>query len=398
MLKEYQVQTKWFHKSMPLLMILCICILFLNTSQTAARLYITTTPLPALPPLNLTPSGEHLVVDAPLPKPPLSPRTISATNIDQLTEIRRIGDDGKDPLQMLFFTQDNTRLISNTHELLVWSVPQFQVLQRIPIQPWEGWDHGIGPFAVHPNGKILAIANVVERGWIELWDITTGQRLRQYHGGEVVTQLDFNQAGTALVARRVDRTIDVLNVADGSLQAELHLPSMCYASVNPIEDSISVLNADKSVGTYDLQNGILSSTVTLTGFTESSDCAGIGMRFSPNGKVLTLWEYWNKRVTLWDEQLQLITSLTRPTGDTVLDVVWSPDNTLLAVVENGGNTGQQIVFWDVNKRRVVRILDDVNKYDRSPLAFSTDGAWLVMDHLKGNSPVLEGLSAFAIQP
>jgi len=104
--------------------------------------------------------------------------------------------------------------------------------------------------------------------------------------------------------------------------------------------------------------------------------------------------FGKQRIAVWEDDT-FVGGLTHPNSGTIWKIAWSPDGRLLAASENGGPKGRQIVLWDVQNRRVVRVLTDWG----GEVAFSPDGALLVAEGIdSANNKLTVTLRVLAIRP
>jgi len=174
---------------------------------------ITPTPLPTV---NPTPFGGTITIGTPLPTPELSSLAINPSNLDRLSEVKRLGTPKSQGISDALFTRDGQKLVTSWGDLTIWQMPDGEEIGSILLST-SSWT----PLAVSPDGQIAAIGNHESLGWVELWYLSTGQLARQHRGGEQVVALGFNATGTLLAAGRSDGSITVWEVATGRLLHEL---------------------------------------------------------------------------------------------------------------------------------------------------------------------------------
>src|SRR5262249_39019020 len=131
-------------------------------------------------------------------------------------------------LASMEFSPDGKTLAMGNYAgtVLLWDVTAGKERSRLAVK-------GAGMIwavAVSPDGKALAASrDQGDRGGIDIWDLTTGIRMRTLPGQ--AHRLDFFADGKTL-ASSSQRTAILWNVATGALEAELPTPDL--ASLNSL--------------------------------------------------------------------------------------------------------------------------------------------------------------------
>ncbi len=328
-----------------------------------------TTPTP-LPTLNPTPFGRPIVIGTPLPTPEPALMAIAPSNLDRLTEIRRLGEPKNLGISDALFTRDGQRLVTSWGTLTIWQMPSGEAINSLPLLT-TSWT----PLALSPDGQIAAIGNHEYLGWVELWNLSTQQLVRQHRGGQDVRALEFNSTGSLLAAGRSDGSITVWEVATGHLLHELQKNSWSGCTgmaFHPVRDEIAASGTDNTVRIWNAWSGQLRSELTFPNPPVTCELSGLAYR--PDGEVLAAALFWEQSIALWEGHT-FIDVLTHSNGGTIWKIAWSPDGKLLAAVENAGPHGQQIVLWDMQTLSVATALEEW----RGVASFSPDGAILATE-------------------
>ncbi|MBL8160634.1 MAG: hypothetical protein JNJ61_01515 [Anaerolineae bacterium] len=357
----------------------------LNPTQVAyTSLYITPT---RLPPVNPTAIGSPIILDTPLETPMPSSAIISPSNVAQITEVAQIKSDehARRGIFRFVFSQDGNWFVGLGDTVQVWKMPDLVLAHTLPLRLLSSES-----VAVSPDGRIIAIGNYEQPGWVELWDITSEQRLRQHQGGEHVRSVAFNGTGTLLLAgRQYGGT--VWDVASGDLLAEFPYPYCDGATFHPYRDEIAVSTFSSEVDILQPYTGAVIRHLAIPDSASTiPPCAISSLSYSPDGTMLAAGMFWEHSIALWDDD-EYVGELSHKEGGSIWQMAWSPDGRLLAVVEpNAGTEGVQLVFWDIPERRVVHIIDQY----AGTVSFSPDGSLLVISGIHNQETVLR---VFSIQ-
>jgi len=346
----------------------------------------------ALPSVNPMPIGGPISVTTPLPMPALSTLAITPLNVGRITETLRLSEPEPSNLGVsgLAFTRDGQWLVSAWDRLSIWQMPTGERIRSLPIRS-NRWT----PIVLSPDGQWVAVGNYEQLGWVELWNLKTGQRVRQHQGGDQVVAVDFNAAGTLLAAGRTDGSVTVWQVTTGDLLAKL--PNAggtgCHGmTFHPERDEIAAAGRNNTIQVWDAASGQVKRELEMPNPPASCELSYLAYR--PDGKLLAAAMFGKQRIAVWDGDA-FVGDLIHPNSGTIWKIAWSPDGRLLAASENGGPKGRQIVLWDVQNRRVVRVLDEWG----GEATFSPDGALLVVEGIdNSNNKLTVTLRVLAIRP
>jgi WD40 repeat protein len=346
----------------------------------------------ALPPVNPTPIGGPISVTTPLPMPALSPLAITPLNVERITETLRLSEPEPSNLGVssLAFTRDGQWLVSAWDRLSIWQMPTGERIRSLPIHS-SRWT----PIALSPDGQWVAVGNYPQLGWVELWNLETGQRVRQHQGGDQVIAVGFSAAGTLLAAGRTDGSVTVWQVTTGDLLARLPNAggSGCRGmAFHPERDEIAAAGRNNTIRLWDAASGQVKRELVMPN--PPASCELSYLAFRPDGKMLAAAMFGKQRIAVWEGDT-FAGDLTHPNSGTIWKIAWSPNGQLLAASENGGPKGRQIVLWDVQNRRVVRVLSEWG----GEAMFSPDGALLVAEGIDStNNKLTVTLRVLAIRP
>lgn len=345
-------------------------------TDASSSLLITPT---LLPPINPTAFGSPIIVGTPLETPMPSSAIISPSNVAQITEVAQIKPDEHTSrgVSGFVFSHDGNWLVGLWDKALVWKMPDQELVHTLPLHLSSSES-----VAVSPDGQVIALGNYEQLGWVELWDITSEQRLRQHQGGEQVRSVAFNGAGTLLLAgRQYGGT--VWDVASGDLLAEF---AYCGGTTfHPYRDEIAVSTTSNEVDILQPYSGAVIRYLAIPDSASSIPlCAISSLSYSPDGTTLAAGMFWERSIALWRND-EFIGELSHQEGGSIWQMAWSPDGRLLAVVEpNAGTEGAQLVFWDTQERRVAYILDQY----ATGVTFSPDGSLLVVSGIENQEMLL----------
>ncbi|WP_129633701.1 WD40 repeat domain-containing protein [Candidatus Oscillochloris fontis] len=149
------------------------------------------------------------------------------------------------------------------------------------------------------------------------------------------------------------------------------------SAFNPARSQMAyMLSKDSTLMLWDAETGLKTPIATTPG---DGDFIFVAVAFSPDWTLVALGSNKDGILQLLDVSTgQVIITLARFT-DTISDLAFSPDGSLLASASNDG----RVQLWEVATGRAINTLDGLPK----PLgiAFSPDGTLLASDSLEDNT-------------
>ncbi|KAF8552684.1 WD40 repeat-like protein [Imleria badia] len=176
------------------------------------------------------------------------------------------------------------------------------------VQLWDtltgsniGHFHGNGtsscPVMFSPSGDYVAIG--YDTGAIDIWDVTTGQRLldptKSLHHASLVTVLAFSRSSLFIASVAADAIIHVWDISTRTLKHSLarHEGSILCLSFSPSDSLIASGSDDSLITTSDVLSGQLvcklqghSSKVNSIAFSPDSESIASGS----NDQSVRLWD------------------------------------------------------------------------------------------------------------
>ncbi|MDX2243106.1 MAG: WD40 repeat domain-containing protein [Leptolyngbyaceae cyanobacterium bins.302] len=222
--------------------------------------------------------------------------------------------------------------------------------------------------ATDGKGELLVSSNRVA---IDVWNLTTGQRLRSLNGHtQWVSTLAISPNGRTLASGSLDGTINLWDLETGELQATLFADQVTVLAFSP--DGTTLASGSRLVKVahtkvfhpivlWDMATGRQLTTIAV-----KEPVTAIA--FSPDGQRLA---FGSTQANVWDLPTQRL-SYTVNSGD-LNALIFSADGRLLLTGSDGVRGEDGIKFWDADTGKLVRVLDSV----AADFALSPDGERLI---------------------
>jgi WD40 repeat protein len=327
------------------------------------------TPLP-LPQAVSGPYDNHIIaLTAPLPRAALSPDAITADDIPNLEVQERLADTlivnpafSQDGRLLGAFVSDGSTIEYNT-QYKIWDMETRELLTSLPVYRGE-------TSVFSPDARYVVFSNYPTQGWIEVWEIESASRIRQYQGG-TSPEIGFSADGQRMWAGRIDG-YQIWNFADGSLIEE-NYSSCCYLAAYDYSDDFShearFSEAANAVIVQQIDGSNRREFPLPSSFNEFFVFT---LSFSPSRRYVAISDYQGRTWLLNLENPDLSQEIILEDIYSGPPYVWSPDETIL-ILGGSTNTELQLIFWDVAENRVIR-QTDAYTYGTS---FSPDGSYLM---------------------
>lgn len=252
-------------------------------------------------------------------------------------------------------------------------------------------DNDVRGMSWSPDGTRLAVDGPDKT--LHVWDLATGDLLLSYPTSNKVLKAVWSPDSSRLVSE------EVVNQDDSNLYSTVHVWNvqtgkqvLTYYSAEPVDDIAWIPHTNDVIATMGDTSGQsvaiwnASSGQTLSSM-HYAELATVSVACSSDGKLVAISSSYQGTwtLTLWNTQtghtiFQTSSAITRYNLD--LDLLWSPDNTRLAVI-TGDDENRQISIWDTQAH--THLYDYLTTAPQNGggglgsidnLAWSPDGQWI----------------------
>lgn len=274
--------------------------------------------------------------------------------------------------------------------------------------------------AFSPDGKLLATGGCWEgqalaeenqifcanKGIIEIWDVSTGQKLRELVGHkQIVYSVSFSPDGRMLASASGDRTIRIWDLSNGNNVKTItgHSRQVNSVAFSPDGRMLASASHDQTVKLWDADSGreikilaVLAAPVWSVAFSPDGKMLAAGdeqqlskvwevssgkellslrgsissLAFSPAGKILAMGR-WDSTISFIDVSTGMIIKTLKAHESPIRSIAFSPDSKILASsgedntinlwgsAKSGG--GQVVVTKIIKTGRINDIVEDIDR-------------------------------------
>jgi WD40 repeat protein/serine/threonine protein kinase len=199
-----------------------------------------------------------------------------------------------------FFFRETLPDFTRAGIMTIWDTQTGEFIQRFDVNTLdeegnliEGVNRAITAVAFTPDGRFVLSGG--EDGSITLWDVESGEPIRQFTGhADIITQILLNREGTQVLTSSLDRAAILWNFEDGQLLRRFtgHLGGVNGVDFNSNETAIVTGANDSRIFIWDIETG-----QALQRFT-GSDSPIMSVQFSTDNQQL-LSSSLNGNTSVW---------------------------------------------------------------------------------------------------
>jgi WD40 repeat protein/DNA-binding SARP family transcriptional activator len=271
------------------------------------------------------------------------------------------------------FSPDGRYILTGSRDgtVRLWDVQTGQQLRQMDVTPGAAVS-----VAFSPGGQ-LALTGDGGRN-ATAWDVQTGQRLRNFDLDDVVLDVAFASDGKSIVVVTAAQKVYLLNAQTGDVIHEIiGRDWMWSATLSP--DNRYLVTADFSgpARLWDIQTG--QEVRGFSGDTSGIDCVD----FSPDGKYIAVGTT-GTIVWLWEVSTGRKVQAFSGHTSAVQDVAFSPDGRYVA----SASADRTARLWDTQSGKSIRTFSGHTEGLNS-VEFSPDGKYLVTGSADGTARLWE---------
>jgi len=196
--------------------------------------------------------------------------------------------------------------------------------------------------AFSPNG--VQIMSGYDDGTINLWDLSTGRKLRTFQKGHTgaVTSIVFSSDGMRALSGSNDKTVRLWNIEDGrEIGVFKHDDAVTAISFSPDETQILSASNDKTVRLWNVEDG---QEIRIF----QHDDAVTSIAFSPDGRQILSGS--DLMIRLWDTESGHEIRPFPGHVERITSVCFNHDGTQVL----SGSQDRTVRLWDASSGKVIR--------------------------------------------
>ncbi len=195
-----------------------------------------------------------------------------------------------------------------------------------------------------PNGKTLVSGDTRRRNGISVWNVDTGELIRNLTGHEEFESINsvvFSPDGNIIASASADKTVRLWSPHTGLLLQTLKHSAQVKDVVFSADGKTLISAGEDGIRLWN------SHTAELINFIEIS---AVSVVFSPDGKTFVSGS--SDGIRVWDAHTKELLKTIEGYSDSVSSVAYSADgNTIVS-----GNLNRTIRVWDANTGRIIKTL------------------------------------------
>ncbi|KAB8220255.1 hypothetical protein BDV33DRAFT_231063 [Aspergillus novoparasiticus] len=255
-------------------------------------------------------------------------------------------------------------------DVIVWDVSQGTVLHTHT-------RHGVHTIEFSPEGNLLIASN---DGTVELWDCAANL-LRSYNGAEYKTLVAaFLPDGRNIVSLSTNGQVNVWDWTTNEFRSNIHRISDS-GTPNPYCRRVSFPRFGELAASLisDGPNEIWTYIPrVLTEIYRFSSRMMDALAFSPDGEVITASGCWSEEITIWDGSSKVSEVLNNVHQDTITDLGFTPNGTLIASAATDGT----VRLWEAQSGQHMKSLR-VDDLEVQNIRFSADSRTVICRTFNG---------------